>query len=253
MRTIAVAIQKGGVGKTTTAVNLAASLVQHRQRVLLVDVDAQGNATKYLTGGRDDGRALLEVYAGNRGIADVIQQTSSGVDLVPSGAMFASAERLLAKEYGVEPILREALEPVADRYDLAIIDTPPSLGIMMITALAAADDVLMPVVTEALPLEGLRTFVETLTMVRKRINPKLRTLGVLACKVENTVLSRDVEKVLRQHFGADVFKATVRKSVRIAESPNAGKPIRLYAPKDRGAADYEAFAREVLVRLKEAA
>lgn len=252
MRTIAVAIQKGGTCKTTTAVNLAAILQRRGKRVLLVDVDPQGNASTYL-GVRDDGRKLLEVYAGNAALADCIRETTSGISLVPCGKQFATLDKLLAQEIGAETILRECLAPVAERFDYALLDCPPSLGIMMITSLVAADDVLIPVVAEALPLEGVASFQETLALVRKRLNPKLNQLGIIVSKTENTNLSRDVEQALRKSFGDAVFKTAVRKSTRVAESPSHKQPMTSYAPRDRAAKDFEALTTEVLYRLEAAA
>ena len=252
MRTIAVAIQKGGTCKTTTAVNLAAVLQKHGRRVLVIDVDPQGNASSYL-GVRDSGRALWEVFAGNNPREECIRETSSGIALVPCGKQFASLEKVLVNEVGAETILRECLAPIADRFDYTIIDCPPSLGLTMISALVAADDVLIPVVPEVLPLEGVATFRETLEQVRKRLNPKLNLLGLVVSKADTTKLSRMVEAALRKSFGAAVFKTAVRKSVRVAESPSHKKPMTMYAPRDNATLDYVALTTEVLARLEAAA
>jgi len=254
-RLIAIANQKGGTSKTTTAVNVAAALVRCQQRVLLVDLDPQGNASTYL-GHRSDGRGLLEALGflnsgdGSRPLIELVQTTVCGVDLIASGPLMAGAEKLLAAEVGGEFVLRSALATLpADRWDCVIMDCPPSLGMLSVSALAAAREVLVPVHTEAMPLDGVANLMQTFELVRTRINPALTVLGFVSSRTDTTRLSRSVEAALRERFGDRVFTSTVRKNIKIAESYSHGQPITDYAPESTGAADYEAVALELVRRV----
>jgi len=256
MKTIAVANQKGGVGKTTTVVNLAAALGENGHRVLVLDLDAQQSASTGLLGagnvpGGDD-RRLLEVLAGDSPLGPLIVETSApGVDLVPGSRFLSAADRALAGEPGAELVLRDALgELDAGRWDFALLDCPPSLGLVSVSALAAADALL--IVTEAafLALPGLAELQRTAEAVRKRLNPGLELIGILICRVRGqTRLAQDVAAQLREMFGSVVLEAMVRETVRLAEAPSFGVPITLHAPSSGGAEDYRSVARELLPRI----
>jgi chromosome partitioning protein len=248
MRTIAIANQKGGTGKTTTAVNLAAALARRGKKVLLMDLDPQGNASTYL-GCSCDGRDLLTVFADNTKILDHVRKSSFGVDVVPAGEWLSAADKVLAGEIGAEMILRKAIEALPPkRWDILIIDCPPSIGILSISALVAADEVLVPVHTEAMPLEGVAQFIRTIGRIQERLNTSLKITGIVASKTDSTNLSKNVEAAMRKSLGAQVFKTVVRKNVKIAESYSHQRPVLDYAPSSPGSADYDALALEVLKR-----
>lgn len=244
MRTIAIANQKGGTGKTTTAVNLSASLADRGQRVLLMDLDPQGNASTYM-GCPSDGRDMLSVFTGEKTLESIVQSTEFGVDVAPAGEWLAGVEKALANELGPELVLKEAVQALPDRWDMMIIDCPPSLGMLSISALVACGEVLVPVHTEAMPLEGVAQFYRTIERVRSRLNPTLKVAGVLSCKTDSTNLSRGVEQAMRQSLGAAVFDTVVRKNVKVAESYSHKKPVTRYAPRCPGSQDYQALATEL--------
>lgn len=242
----AVTNQKGGSCKTTTAINLAAEYAARGKRVLLVDLDPQGNAGTSLGAPQSDGRQLVAAIAD--GAAMQVIDTAAGVALVQSGVALARIDRLLAGEPGAEMLLKHALRRVPGRWDLVLLDCPPTLGMMSHLALTAAQGVIVPVYTEAAPLEGVALLLETLEQVRTRLNPQLAIAAVVASKTTNTRLSRDVEGQLRARFGADMCKTTIRSNVRIAESYSHGAPIRTYAPDSAGAQDFAALATELIRR-----
>jgi chromosome partitioning protein len=246
MRKIAIANQKGGTGKTTTAVNLAAALVRRSRRVLLLDLDPQGNASTYL-GCPTDGREMLKSLGDQTGFRELIRQTPFGVDVIPTGEWLAGVDKVLAAEVGAEFVLRDALEALpAEQWDFLIIDCPPSLGLLSVSALVAADEVLVPVHTEAMPLEGVAQFLRTLKRVQERLNPSLRIAGILASKTDSTKLSKSVEDAMRSSLGDNVFRTVVRKNVKVAESYSHKRPVTHYAPKSPGSADFDALATELL-------
>lgn len=251
MRTVAVAMQKGGSAKTTTAVNLAAALAEKGKRVLVVDVDPQANATSWF-GIRDAGKGLFAAICENGSVSDILVPTAaSGVDLVPSSAWLVGAEKALASEVGAETILRRRLKAVAGTYDVALIDTPPTLGILTVGALVAADEVLVPVEAHVMALNGLAQLLRTVGTVRDRLNEDLRLLGIVACRVDaRTRHAQDVVEELRKRFPAEVFRTAVRENVRLAEAPSFGQPVTAYDPRSTGAEDYRALADEVLGRWK---
>lgn len=251
MRTIAVTNQKGGSGKTTTAVNLAAALGGLGQRVLVVDLDPQGSASDWLLSiPRDPAlRGLLDVFTGNVHVSDLVSDTDvPGVSLVPASAWLTSIDRQLAGEVGAEMLLRQSLAKVRG-FDVVLMDCPPTLGFLAVAALVAADAVLVPVEARTMALAGLAGLVQTVERVRERLNPSLRVDAILPCRVDlRTNLSRDVVEQLRQRFGAQVLTATIRESVRLAEAPSFRQPINLYAPESAGAQDYQAAAEELVRR-----
>jgi len=246
-RTFAVVSQKGGSGKTTTAVNLAAALGELDRRVLVVDLDPQATASSWL-GIRDGGRGLLDLFAGNGNLTDLVHLTDvSNVSAVPSSAWLMGAEKVLSSEVGAETILRGHLERLPKNWHYILLDCPPSLGVLTVNALAAAPEVLVPVAAQFLALTGLSELLKTVVMVKERLNPGLRVSGILACRVDaRTRLSLDVVEELRRKFDSQVFRTVIRENVRVAECPSFHKPITLYDTRSAGAEDYRALAAEVI-------
>jgi len=245
--TIAFTNQKGGVGKTTTAVNLAAYLAAKGRRVLLIDIDPQSNATSAIgLEAGDDGGIYAAVVTG-RPIVDLVLPTATqNLDLVPASTSLAGAEVELVVMLGREYRLRRALEPVVDRYDFVLLDCPPSLGLLTVNALAAADEVIIPVQCEYLALEGLGHLARTLELVRQNVNPGLRLRGlVLTMYDARTNLAQQVVDEVRRHF-PQTFRSVIPRSVRLSEAPSHGLTILDYDPASRGARAYEALADELL-------
>lgn len=254
MISFAITNQKGGSGKTTTAVNLAAALADRRQRVLVIDLDPQANASQWLgfSDLPEEDRGLLDVLFGERRLETLVRSTEvEGLDLVPSSSWLVGAEKSLAGEVGAETLLRQTIAALpSNRWDFLFIDCPPSLGLLAISALAAVEHVLVPVESRVMALAGLAALVRTIGVVQQRLNPELSMFAILACRVDlRTKLSREVIARLRDHFGAQVFETTIRENVRLAEAPSFAEPITRYDARSAGALDYEAAAREFLMRL----
>jgi chromosome partitioning protein len=258
-RVIAVANQKGGVGKTTTAVNLAASLAAAEKRVLLVDIDPQGNASSGLGHPRAEAGtpSIYDLVIGDCGFDEVVRKTElATLDLVPANADLAGAEIELVSMQGRELRLREALrgKGVVDDYDYVLIDTPPSLGLLTLNALAAADAVLVPLQCEYYALEGLSDLQNTIRLVSQSLNPALRIEGIVLCMVDmRQNLTEQVASEVRSHFDGKVYATTVPRNVRLSEAPSFGKPILLYDVASKGAKSYLELAREFLTRDQTAA
>lgn len=251
MRCLAVANQKGGVGKTTTCVNLAAALAAMRSKVLLIDLDPQGNAT---VGCGINPRGLLvsayEVLVGERNIEQArFRLDELGFDLLPSNGDLTAAEVKLLGQEGREYALKQAVGAVSSQYDWVIIDCPPSLNILTLNALAAADSVLIPMQCEYYALEGLTALMDTINQVRGTVNPNLRIEGLLRTMFDpRNTLSNDVSAQLIEHFGEKVYRTIVPRNVRLAEAPSHGLPALLYEKTSSGALAYLALAGEMLRR-----
>jgi chromosome partitioning protein len=250
MRIIAIANQKGGCGKTTTAVNLAAALAQMGCRTLVVDLDPQGHTTIGL--GLNPDRLTKTIHDVltdvNTTLPQIIADTNiDTLKLVPCNILLAGAELELTLVFGREFVLGEKLSTVGDQYDICIIDCPPSLGMLTLNALVASTDVVVPVQVQYYAMEGLKQLLETISIIRERFHPcTVKILGMLLTFVENTTtLSRQVQHQMREFFGDLVFNTVIHRTVKLAEAPSAGESILTYAPRSRGAVEYTALAREI--------
>lgn len=250
---IAIAMQKGGVGKTTTTINLGAYLGQLGFRVLLVDIDPQANLSKGLGVELDQENpheySVYDVLLNpNKGIDYAIRQTSSGVDILPSTLRLAGAELEVAGQVGREMLLRDALASAKSRYDFVLIDAPPSLGIFFLNAIGAADDIIIPVVPEIFPYDAFNQLEASIRLMQK-LNPTLAISGVLITKYDaRTKLSKAIIDQVRKRYGDLVFTAIVPNNVTLAEAPVSGAAITIYDPSSAGARAYQLLAHEVAKR-----
>jgi chromosome partitioning protein len=248
--TIACANQKGGVGKTTTVVNLASYLALAGDRILVIDLDPQGNATSGLGIDRTLSRSVYDAVIDAVALDELTIDTSiAGLSLIPSSIALAGAEVELAPIEQRERRLDRLLDPVEDRYDYVFIDCPPSLGLLTVNALTAADSTLIPIQCEYYALEGLSQLLATVNLVRDHLNPRLEVKGaVLTMFDARTNLSSEVAAEVRRHLGSRVYKTVIPRSVRLSEAPSHGLPIHLYAPTSKGAEAYAALASEIRAR-----
>lgn len=239
---------KGGVGKTTSAINIGAALVQFKKRVLLVDLDPQANLTISL----GIPRQKISIYQNIRGEAELTPYTvKPGLDVVTSNLDLSGAEMELINEAGREFILRELFEPVGHDYDYIIIDCPPSLGLLTLNALTASNSVMIPMQAEFLAMQGIVKIKQVTDKVRFRLNKKLQIGGVIATMYDQRkVLNRDIVETIEGFFGDKVFKTRIRNNVALAEAPSEGKDIFDYSPSSNGAKDYLALAKEIITRIE---
>lgn len=246
MKIISISNQKGGVGKTTTAINLSFYLSQLGSRVLLIDMDPQANATSGF-GIRDPEIATYDVLINDSiGINEAIVETIERLFIVPSTTDLVGADVELRERKGWHNVLREKMEDL-EGFDFVFIDTPPSLGLLTVIALTAANSVLIPVQCEYYALEGLGQLLKTLKKIKQTFNPELKIEGFLLTMYDRRLnLSNQVENEVRRFFGKKVYSSLIHRSVRIAESPSFGKPVGVYAPNSQGAKDYLSLAKELL-------
>jgi chromosome partitioning protein len=247
-RIIAIANQKGGVGKTTTSVNLGASLAELGYRVLVVDLDPQGNATTGLgINARNLQASVYDVIMSDTAVEDCVEPTSlKNLFVVPATIDLAGAEIELVPAFSRELKLRRALEEVREEYDYVLIDCPPSLGLLTVNGLAAADDVIVPIQCEYYALEGLSQLIRNVTLVRTNLNPKLDVRGIVLTMYDaRTKLADQVEQEVRDHFGPRVYQTVVPRTVRLSEAPSFGQPIIVFDSTSRGAVAYRELAKEV--------
>jgi chromosome partitioning protein len=247
---LAIANQKGGVGKTTTAVNLGASIADAGYPTLLVDLDPQCNATVALGLPKDGSPNVYDCISGDLTLgAAAIPSGLDRLDVVPSTPELAGANVELPRVAGSETMLRDRVGSVRDRYLLTLFDCPPSLGPLTVNALVAADRVIVPVQTEYFALEGLAQLLDTLSLIRRELNPRLTVAGmILTMHDGRTRLARDVEREVREHFPELVFDTVVPRNVRLSEAPSFGLPVLRHAPQSAGSAAYLKLAKEVAAR-----
>jgi chromosome partitioning protein len=255
-RVIAIANQKGGVGKTTTAINLGASLAVAEQHTLIVDIDPQGNASSGLgLEGREDGPTIYDVLVEGRPAAECVVRGLhfDHLDLIPSTRDLVGAEIELVGTGDRESVLRRALEPIRGEYDFILVDCPPSLGLLTLNTLTAADSVLIPIQCEFYALEGLSQLLNTVRLVQKGLNPGLEIEGVLLTMYDRRLnLSKQVADEAHEYFGDKVYQTAIPRNVRLAEAPSFGKPIVHYDVLSAGAQSYLALAQEIVDARKKA-
>jgi chromosome partitioning protein len=246
----AIANQKGGVGKTTTAVNLAACIAEAGYETLLIDMDSQANATVGLGLPKDASPSIYEVLAGDAALADALRpSTIEHLAIVPASPDLAGANVELPRIEGSENRLRDALAPIRDHYAFTILDCPPSLGPLTVNALVAADRVIVPVQAEYFALEGLAGLLDTLALIQRELNPRLTVAGMLLTMHDGrTRLAQDVEREVREHFPQLVFDTVIPRSVRLGEAPSFGRPVIHHDPHSSGAEAYFELAKEVAAR-----
>jgi chromosome partitioning protein len=253
MRTIAIANQKGGCGKTTSSVNIAAAFAYHGKRTLIMDLDPQGHSTLGL--GHNPETLDKTIYHALTNVQIplprvIISTSAEGLDLAPSNILLSGAELELANVVGREFVLSEQFRLVEDEYDFCVMDCPPSLGLLTLNALVASTDVIVPVQVNYYAMEGLRQLLETADIIKMNFQPcDVKILGLLLTFVEDrTLLSRQIQQQMREYFGDLVFDTVIHRTVRLAEAPSAGESILTFAPKSRGAAEYLALVEEILTR-----
>ncbi|MGZ8831905.1 MAG: ParA family protein [Thermoanaerobaculia bacterium] len=251
-RIVSLANQKGGVGKTTTAINLAASLAACERRVLLVDLDPQANATSGVGVSKNERNSMYPVMVDGMSIKQIIQETElPSFYIAPSSVDLVAAEVELSDTIGREFQLRKALKPIVNDYDYILIDSPPSLGLLTVNGLTAADSVLVPMQCEYFAIEGIAQLLNTIERVRDFLNPDLEIEGIALTMYDDRVnLARQVAEEVRRHFGEKVYKTVIPRNVRLGEAPSFGKPIILYDIRSRGSESYINLAKEFIGRAE---
>jgi chromosome partitioning protein len=247
MRVITLSNNKGGSGKTTTTVSVAAAFAERGLRVLVIDLDPQGSATRWL-GGRESPAGLVEFSEGGIRVAELVKtSTARGVDLVPTSPSLVPSGDATENRTGLAIV--RALHRLPDYWDLILVDTPPTLGFLSLAPLVASDHVVIPVEAHALAMSGVSSVISSLERARRQVNTKVELLGIVACRVNATVHTREIVARLRAQFGDIVLEHTVRDAIRIAEAPAFQLPITQYAPTSPVADDYRAVAADLLDRL----
>jgi len=250
MKILAILNQKGGSAKTTTSVNLAATLAENKKRVLLIDIDPQGSSSKWLKCLNTE-KGIYDVLVENTSIVDnnVRQTGIKGLSVIPSSQWLIGIDKALASEVGSETILRRKLGELEKKWDYILIDCPPALGLLSLNALVAANEILVPLETRVMALDGLAQLLKTIDMVKERLNPNLKINGIVPCRVDKrTRLSMDVISDLRKRFNGMVYDTCIRETVKLAECPSFGQPITIYDSKSSGAEDYRLLAKELIKR-----
>ena len=248
-RVIAVANQKGGVGKTTTAINLSACLAEKGQKVLAIDMDPQGNMTSGLGIDKDEvEKNIYDLMIGQAGVDEVLQKEAiENLDVIPTSIDLSAAEIELIGVDDKEFIIRNAVQPIKDDYDYIIIDCPPSLSMLTINAMTTADSVLVPIQCEYYALEGLSQLIHTVELVKERLNPVLEIEGVVFTMYDaRTNLSLQVVENVKENLQQNIYKTIIPRNIRLAEAPSYGLPINLYDPKSKGTESYMLLAEEVI-------
>ena len=248
-RVIAVANQKGGVGKTTTAINLSACLAEKGQKVLAIDMDPQGNMTSGLGIDKDEvEKNIYDLMIGQAGVDEVLQKEAiENLDVIPTSIDLSAAEIELIGVDDKEFIIRNAVQPIKDDYDYIIIDCPPSLSMLTINAMTTADSVLVPIQCEYYALEGLSQLIHTVELVKERLNPVLEIEGVVFTMYDaRTNLSLQVVENVKENLQQNIYKTIIPRNIRLAEAPSYGLPIKLYDPKSKGTESYMLLAEEVI-------
>ena len=256
MRTIALINQKGGVGKTTTAVNLGACLADLGKKVVLIDIDPQGNSSSWMGININElHKSMFNVFHDNLPIKEILHETSiENMWIVPSNVTLAAIERTLANKLENDTILKKSISPLLNHFDYIILDCPPSLGLLTVNALSAVKEVFIPLETKVLALNGLVTLINTVNLVKDTLNSSLEITGIIACMFDvRTNLSNKVVETIKEKFHDKLFKSIIRESTQLAECPISSKPITRYAPGSRGTQDYMDLAREVIEGEKEVA
>ena len=248
MRTIAILNQKGGSGKTTTSVNLAATLAEAGKKVLLIDLDPQASASMWY-GFKEKGKGLYDLLTEDVPFQQAVEKTAiEGLSVIPSSQILAGVEKALANEVASESILKNKFHQMNEKpWDFLLLDCPPTLGILSLNALTIANEVLIPVEAHVMALHGLVQLLKTINLVKQRLNPRLEISGILACRVDyRTKHSQEVLTQLRSRFEGKVCQAVIRENIRLAEAPLHLKPINLYDPLCNGTLDYRKLAQEIL-------